>query len=101
MPFWRKSDPATSAAAALSIPEVQVRDSQKRILELLALGAATDNELRIRYLAGVAVHGWPEVSDSGLRSRRSELVALGLVQDSQRREKLPSRRNAIVWELVK
>jgi hypothetical protein len=39
-------------------------------------------------------------SDAGLRSRRAELVAKNLVQDSGQRITLPSGRKSIVWEAV-
>jgi hypothetical protein len=100
MPFWRKTDPATSAEAALSIPEVKVKESQQRILQLLSYGASTDTALLKSYYAGMRLADWPPISDSGLRSRRAELVALGLVEDSKARVKLPSGRHAIVWKLV-
>jgi len=100
MPFWRKTDPATSAEAALSIPEVKVKDTQKRILELLKDKPLTDTEIRVHYLVKLATDDWPDVSDSGLRTRRAELVTLGLVEDSLARRRLPSGRYAIVWKLV-
>jgi hypothetical protein len=43
----------------------------------------------------------PKASTSGLRSRRAELVRMGLVKDSGKRIKLRSGRYSIVWEAVK
>jgi hypothetical protein len=37
------------------------------------------------------------VTESGVRSRRSELVQVGLVRDTGERVRLATGRNAIVW----
>lgn len=42
----------------------------------------------------------PRQSESGLRTRRSELTAAGLVRDTGSRVRLPSHRYAIVWSAV-
>jgi len=39
-------------------------------------------------------------SDSGIRSRRSELAATGLVIDSGERQRMDSGRMSIVWTLA-
>jgi hypothetical protein len=39
----------------------------------------------------------PRASESGIRSRRAELVAQGLVVDTGGRVKLPSGRWATLW----
>jgi hypothetical protein len=38
-------------------------------------------------------------SDSGIRSRRSELVASGKIIDTGSRVKMSSGRNSIVWDV--
>lgn len=87
----RYSDPETSHAAAAS---VKVRDSQRKVLALLAQGPATHEELAARaYEQGITI------SPSGLRTRCHELVDAGLVRDSTHRKRLPSGRSAVVWEL--
>lgn len=90
----RRSDPMTSQLAAASVE--RIRESQRTILELLRCqGPATDPEIlaRLRRLPGRF-----QMSESGARTRRSELVARGLARDSGRRARLPSGRMAIVWK---
>jgi hypothetical protein len=91
MPFARKSDPTTSFEAAASVNDIT--KTQEFILMMLENHAMTDVAL-VGYFK--AVPG-PKASESGIRSRRSELVAAGLVIDSGERVKLASGRKAIVW----
>lgn len=89
----RASDPETSRAAAASLKDV--RASQRAVYALLREhGASTDE--RLQRLA--ALHGL-QISPSGLRTRRHELTALGLVVDSGRTQILDTGRAAIVWEI--
>jgi hypothetical protein len=89
----RTGDPDTSHAAAASLGDV--RESQRRVHALLREGPATDELLFTRAFAV----GW-DVSPSGLRTRRHELVALGLVVDTGQRVALASGRQAIVWAVA-
>jgi hypothetical protein len=90
--FARFSDPATSHEAAAS---VKVRESQQKVMGLLKLGPATDEALANRAMQ----HGI-RISPSGLRTRRSELVALSLVVDSGVRVTTANGRKAIVWAVA-
>jgi len=58
----------------------------------------TDEELYTSYGKAVIAGLAPMASPSGVRSRRAELVVLGLVEDTGLRRKLVSGRNAIVWK---
>jgi hypothetical protein len=40
------------------------------------------------------------LSDSGIRSRRSELASMGRIKDTGERIKMMSGRNSIVWGLA-
>jgi hypothetical protein len=95
---YRGSDPDTSREAAHSLPSAVVRASQEAVLELLRrIGPSTDVEIAVVYEQERTARSWPAQSPSGLRTRRSELVQLGLVADSGQRRQLPSGRNGIVW----
>ncbi|ADL71023.1 hypothetical protein SEQ_HALENA_58 [Mycobacterium phage Halena] len=98
----RRTDPATSHAAAASINPKKLRQSQQAILKVMGRfrNGATDQDIARYY----GFSGWAETlpqSPSGLRTRRAELVDLGLVVDSGERKRLPSGRKAIVWAKAK
>lgn len=96
----RRTDPGTSHAAAKSVKNQT--ETHDRILELFErFGDATDEDLLVywRQLRSLE-ENWPSISPSGLRSRRAELVALGLVRDSGHRSTTESGRSCIVWESV-
>ena len=92
MPHARHSDPETSHEAAKSIRLVS--QTQAGILQAL-LTPGTDVEIIERYRK---LSHAPKASDSGIRSRRAELVSRGIVKDSGRRAILESGRKAIIWE---
>lgn len=98
----RKTDPHTSHAAASSV--TNLRRSQKAVYDcLLIYGPMHDKDLWRRYYKEMmgGHHNWPWLSESGVRTRRSELVDTGWVKDTGRTEKLESGRNATVWEANK
>lgn len=93
-PVARATDPGTSWEAAKSVKKV--RTTQLRILAALrAMGPMTDEEIA----AALAKHHWA-VSPSGARTRRAELVDMGLVADSGQRRRLSTGRRGIVWAAV-
>lgn len=94
MPHARTSDPTTSHEAAASVGNIT--DTQNHILLILTI-PMTDDELIDAFDAMAGSNGWRLASPSGIRSRRAELVALGLVKDTGDRKKSWSGRNAIVW----
>lgn len=97
----RATDPVTSHAAASSLKPGKIRLSQSAVLKTLGrLRKGTDQDIAAAYNTS----GWGEFvpqSPSGLRTRRAELVARGLVEDTGLRKRLPSGRQAIVWAKVK
>lgn len=91
--YARRTDPWTSHAAARSITEDKLRESQLAVLYLLKrIGASTDEEIADAY------SGPPRQSPSGLRTRRKELVDAGYVCDTGDRKRLVSGRLSIVWD---
>ena len=90
----RKTDPRTSHEAAESVDNIT--RTQTYVLKALR-SAIPDHKLVEKYRAYKTA---PYASESGIRSRRSELVNKGLVRDSGRRERTASGRNSIVWEVV-
>ena len=74
----------------------RLQKSQMIVLEALRKhGACTDQETYQRL-----IDAGERISASGARSRRSELMFLGLVRDTGRREKVTSGRWGAVWEAV-
>ena len=94
MPHARFTDPSTSHQAAQSVNNIT--DTKRHILYALTT-PATDLELIERYRSSLLS---PKASDSGIRSRRAELVDEGLVKDSGARVVLPSGRKAIIWQVA-
>ncbi len=78
----RRRDPLTSVEAAESLKPHRLTANRTAVLDALrAIGrAATDEELVAYYGGRRNDNGWPAQSPSGLRSRRSELVASGMVE---------------------
>ena len=87
----RRTDPATSHSAAASV--ARIRESQARILALLGShGPMTDEAI----FAALQAAGC-QISPSGARTRRKELLDKGLVKDTGARELTKAKRQTIVW----
>ena len=106
-PRARRTDPQTSHDAAASVENLsQKQEAVLKVIRtfpigLVDVGLVNAYTMLQKMPAGANGVGYlPEQSESGLRSRRSELVDRGLVRDSGKRMKLPSGRKAIVWEAV-
>jgi hypothetical protein len=101
MPHARRENPETSFWAAASVTDLTQK--QKAVIDILRRlgGEATDETIRNRYEASHDFNeGFPQQSESGLRTRRKELVTRGDIRDSGRKRKLKSGRLAVVWEIV-
>ena len=111
LPAWlsRPTDPATSAAAAESMSAEHLSELQGLILASLRESEKTDEELidavaAKRSIADVRAGDADrsvQPSPSSVRTRRAELVRLGLVEDSGRSRRLSTGRLSIVWRASK
>jgi hypothetical protein len=88
----RNTDPATSHQAAKSVRNVT--ETQAFILRIIEERPRTDGDLIDAYRS---MKGAPVASESGIRSRRAELVSKGMIGDTNIRKVLPSGRMSIVW----
>ena len=95
-PRARSTDPQTSHDAARKVSNVaKVRN---QILSILwQRGPLTDPKIAEYYFQRVADGTAPMASESGLRTRRKELVDMGMVTTAAWKEKLSSGRYATVW----
>ena len=93
----RRTDPETSHAAAASLTVDGLRASQAAVLKFLQEGGPMTDAALVEDYPQHA-EDMPRQSQSGLRSRRAELTAGGLVEDTGRRVRLESGRQAIVWQ---
>jgi hypothetical protein len=95
-PRARRTDPSTSHAAAASAAPGQAT-AQAGILHVLRTnGPLTDASLVDVYRRYARAGLLRPQSDSGIRSRRAELVADGQVCAAGR-VRLPSGRHALLW----
>jgi hypothetical protein len=93
MPFARLTDPETSHEAAQSVTNITPLKAE--ILQRLATPMTDADLFELLRTSSRLI-----VTESGVRSRRAELVHAGLVKDTGAREKLSTGRNAIVWGLA-
>lgn len=95
MPYTRTTDPQTSHDAARSVSKLS--ETYSLIMGIMnKFGPMNDEKLITTWKAS----GLKQISESGLRSRRSELVAQGRLEDSGAREKMSSGRLSIVWRVT-
>lgn len=90
----RATDPATSHEAAASIqPKASTRIRDEILQAFSRYGPMTDEE--------IADHlSWLNASPSGMRTRRAELVAAGLIEQHSADGRTSSGRRCAVWQLV-
>lgn len=94
LPLARTGDPWTSHAAANTVDHV--RESQAAILTVLRRYGPMTDEL----IAAALEQNGVLMSPSGARTRRRELVDLGLVIDTGRTSLTRSNRHTIIWRAI-
>jgi hypothetical protein len=103
-PRARRTDPWTSHEAAASITPKKLVASHLAILDCFdRFGPFHDKLLVVVYERNRKMYRWPPQEDSGIRSRRDELVKRGHLQDSGKTVLIGEgkrKRHAIVWEMV-
>lgn len=100
-PRARNTDPDTSHAAAFSVRNVGA--THQAILELFKAAGQkglADMEMIAMYDTYRLAKGWPLVSESGLRSRRNELVKIGCIEDTGRKTRLATKRMGKIWAIT-
>lgn len=100
----RRTDPETSHAAAAGVT-LKLTENRAAVLRMFGDGdKLTDEEIRRIYRIRNRLDGtttYPPQSDSGLRTRRSELVKMGLLYDTGERVRNDAGNMCIVWGRVK
>jgi hypothetical protein len=97
----RSTDPGTSHAAARSITAENMKESQRAVLDCFdRYGPMHDERFLAVYSEVRNSHGWPQQSESGLRTRRSELVDSRWMRDTGQTVTLPSNRQSTVWHIT-
>ena len=95
----RNTDPETSWEAAFSV--TGIRESQWLVwLVLLKNGAMTDEEIFPILLDEHRAYFDKPISESGARTRRSELVRLGMVKFANDWKKTKAGRRTRVWRAL-
>ena len=88
LPLFRRTDPATSKAAGRAAREF-LGDHERRILEALAAGPGTKDEIASRC----------GLTEQQVARRRAGLLLHGLVVLTGERRRTPSGQTAEVWRL--
>lgn len=91
----RNTDPYTSHEAAASITSEKIRRSQLEVNRALRRIGPCEDSVLVEEMQGTDRYAWQ--SESGIRTRRKELVDKGLVVDTGERVVKPSGRKATVW----
>lgn len=97
----RATDPDTSHEAAAIVARNLTRRQQDVLRVMRQHTAISDVALVAMYDLAAAAGRVSQQSQSGIRTRRCELVRRGLVRDSGKRVRLGSGRGAIAWEVVR
>lgn len=98
----RRNDPSTSHAAAASVGGGDLTENQRAVMFVLRLSSEPilDEELVGRYeqTQRTPAYKLPRQSQSGIRSRRSEIANLGLLVEGEKR-RMTTGRLGRTWSI--
>lgn len=96
----RSTDPQTSHDAAASVNNIS--KVQKAIMSLLQASPMCDEKLIGQYRIWQQTDDrFPAVTDQSIRSRRAELVAMGIIEAAPYKEQMSTGNWANVWRWVR
>ncbi len=102
--YARTSDPDTSHEAAASLSSERIRQSQEAVLSLFRHAAEPMDDKTLVRLYQTMSAARPDLylpqADSGIRTRRNELVKKGLIIFTGERVKVGDKCHAKVWKLA-
>ena len=98
-PHARRNDPQTSRDAAESVEHLTTR--QRAVEGIFTIYVKLHDE-RLIELYREFRDGYKSLrqTDSGIRSRRAELVRAGVLADSGERANTKAGRKSVVWKIV-
>lgn len=98
----RRGDPVTSHEAAAKITSAEIRESQLAVMRVFRrFGPMHDKLLVERYTFEQEPWGMPVQEESGIRTRRKELVDMGWLEHSGEYFILPGKRRnrSKIWRI--
>ena len=104
-PRARNTDPVTSheAAAKIAKTPAALNDKRRAVLKCVAVihtCEGSDESIAWTYIEHMSERGWPKQSPSGLRTRRKELVDMGMMENTGRTTTTKGGGKTIVWGLT-
>lgn len=97
----RNTDPQTSHMAAESISADHLSETQAAIMVILRQAPMCDEKLVEQFRVWEQLGRFPKASDQSVRSRRAELVRMGMVEYAGFDERMSTGRFGRVWRVVK
>ena len=96
----RRTDPETSHQAAASVRKIS--DTHRRIVVMLQRHpeGMTDEGMYRWWMAYREAQGWPSITPSGLRTRRSELQRRGDIVAADEKGRTAAGRACTIWTLA-
>lgn len=97
----RTTDPSTSHEAAATVTKMPARQLEVLTIHRDNPGGLSDEQVIDQHIERFTYdHTVRPQTDSSIRTRRSELVAAGWLEDSGRRGRTKAGRSTIIWQLT-